>query len=193
MLIIKRKMSWDISYDDFPYFTIWNNRNGVTKCVFQRRRCCVFDSPGLPNDSAGYPGLAYGLWETTPSVLRFFWLIRHKLSHYKHAFVEKAQHLRRWISMWMLTRGRLVPRQPRAIKRTTRTELRGENILYGWRIHWNIDITFTTIYNYNIHNCGCIHWYIGITPTALHAVTIFISIKFLLHDYSKWFLLFIRR
>ena len=29
----------------------------------------------------------------------------------------------------MLTRGRLVPRQPRAIKGTTRTELRGETIM----------------------------------------------------------------
>ncbi|MBF1561555.1 MAG: DNA-directed RNA polymerase, partial [Prevotella salivae] len=27
--------------------------------TFQRRRCCAFDSPGLPNDSAGYPGLEY--------------------------------------------------------------------------------------------------------------------------------------
>ena len=32
--------------------------------MFQHHRCCVFDSPGLPNDSAGYPGLTYGLWET---------------------------------------------------------------------------------------------------------------------------------
>ncbi|MBW4907853.1 DNA-directed RNA polymerase [Prevotella salivae] len=24
------------------------------------------DSPGLPNDSAGYPGLAYDVWGTTP-------------------------------------------------------------------------------------------------------------------------------
>ena len=37
----------------------------------------------------------------------------------------------------MLTRGRLVPRQPRAIKRTTRTELRGENIYIAKFIHWN--------------------------------------------------------
>ena len=49
--------------------------NHTMKDTYQRRRCCVFDSPGLPNDSAGYPGLAYGLWGTTPSVLRFFWLI----------------------------------------------------------------------------------------------------------------------
>ncbi|MBW4906913.1 DNA-directed RNA polymerase [Prevotella salivae] len=34
--------------------------------MFQRHRCCGFDSPGLPNDSAGYPGLTYGLWGTTP-------------------------------------------------------------------------------------------------------------------------------
>ena len=34
--------------------------------MLQRRRCCVFDSPGLPNDSAGYLGLAYGSWGTTP-------------------------------------------------------------------------------------------------------------------------------
>ena len=37
----------------------------------------------------------------------------------------------------MLTRGRLVPRQPRAIKRTTRTELRDENICIAKFIHWN--------------------------------------------------------
>ena len=35
-------------------------------------RGSAFDSPGLSNDSAGYPGLGYGLWRTTPSVLRFF-------------------------------------------------------------------------------------------------------------------------
>ena len=37
----------------------------------------------------------------------------------------------------MLTRGRLVPRQPRAIKRTTRTELHGKNIYITKFIHWN--------------------------------------------------------
>ena len=35
----------------------------------------------------------------------------------------------------MLTRGRLVPRQPRAIKRTTRTELRDETIV---KVTWLI-------------------------------------------------------
>ena len=35
----------------------------------------------------------------------------------------------------MLTRGRLVPRQPRAIKRTTRTELRDKTIV---KVTWLI-------------------------------------------------------
>jgi len=54
--------------------------------------------------------------------------------------------------MRMLTRGRLVPRQPRAIKRTTRTELRGENIHYGGYIHGNIGITPTALHRYNIRH-----------------------------------------
>ena len=37
--------------------------------------------------------------------------------------------------MRMFTRGRLVPRQPRAIKRTTRTELRDETIV---KVTWLI-------------------------------------------------------
>ena len=37
----------------------------------------------------------------------------------------------------MFPRGRLVPRQPRAIKGTTRTELRGENIYIVKFIHWD--------------------------------------------------------
>ena len=40
----------------------------------------------------------------------------------------------------MFTRGRLVPRQPRAIKRTTRTELHHEGIYNGRYINWNIGI-----------------------------------------------------
>ncbi|MBF1546152.1 MAG: DNA-directed RNA polymerase [Prevotella salivae] len=39
---------------------------GLEKYMFQHHRSCAFDSPGLPNDSAGYPGLVYGLWGTTP-------------------------------------------------------------------------------------------------------------------------------
>ena len=34
--------------------------------IEEPHRGSAFDSPGLPNDSAGYPGLAYGLWRTTP-------------------------------------------------------------------------------------------------------------------------------
>ena len=45
----------------------------------------------------------------------------------------------------MLTRGRLVPRQPRAIKGTTRTELRGENIYIAKFIHWNNGATSTQL------------------------------------------------
>ena len=37
----------------------------------------------------------------------------------------------------MLTRGRLVPRQPRAIKGTTRTELHHEGIYIAKFIHWD--------------------------------------------------------
>ena len=40
--------------------------NHTMKRAYQRRMCCDFDSPGLPNDSVGYPGLTYGVWETTP-------------------------------------------------------------------------------------------------------------------------------
>ena len=87
--------------------------------------------------------------------------------HYKRAFIEKAQHLRRWISLQTLTRGRLVPRQPRAIKGTTRTELHGESIHGGEHIHWNINITPTLLRGYNIQNSGYIHWNINITPMAL--------------------------
>ena len=53
---------WHILLFIYSYVAI----NCITKCMFQRRRCCVFDSPGLPNDSAGYPGLGYGLLGTTP-------------------------------------------------------------------------------------------------------------------------------
>ena len=92
--------------------------------------------------------------------------------HYKRAFIEKAQHLRRWISLRMFTRGRLVPRQPRAIKRTTRTELRGYNIQNGWYIHWNINIIPMVLHRYNIRHGRCVHWNINITPMALRGYNI---------------------
>ena len=49
-----------------------------------------------------------------------------------------------------LTQGRLVPRQPRAIKRTTRTELHRYNIHNGKYIHGNIGIISAGLYHYNI-------------------------------------------
>ena len=137
------------------------------KWTYQHHRCCDFDSPGLPNDSAGYPGLEYGLRGTTPSVLRFFWLIRHEIFHYKRAFIEKAQHLRRWISLQTLTRGRLVPRQPRAIKRTTRTELRRCDIRNGKCIHWNNGAIPTALHHEGIFIIKYIHRNTGIKNTAL--------------------------
>ena len=62
----------------------------------------------------------------------------------------------------MFTRGRLVPRQPRAIKRTTRTELHVESIHSGRYIHWNINITLTALCGYNIQNGNYVHGDIGI-------------------------------
>ena len=38
-------------------------------------------------------GVVLFLRGTTPSVLRFFGVIRHKRFHRKRAFIEKAQHL----------------------------------------------------------------------------------------------------
>ena len=141
--------------------------------MFQRRRCCAFDSPGLPNDSAGYPGLTYSLRGTTPSVLRFLWLIHHKIFHRKRNFTEKAQHLRRWISLRTFTRGRLVPRQPRAIKRTTRTELHRYNIHPGRCVHRNTGITLTALHGCNIYKDECIRWDISVIPTALRGYNIY--------------------
>ena len=110
-----------------------------------------------------------------PSVLRFLSVIHHECPRYTHAFLEKAQHLWRWIPLRTFTRGRLVPRQPRAIKRTTRTELRNENIHIAKFIHWNTDIIPTALRRYNIQNCEYIHWNTGITPTALHHENIHIE------------------
>ena len=105
-------------------------------------------------------------------MLRFLSVIRHWIPRYNHAFTEKAQHLRRWIPLQTLTRGRLVPRQPRAIKRTTRTELRSESIHSGRYIHWNINITPMALCGYNIHNGWYIYWNINITPMALRGYNI---------------------
>ena len=72
----------------------------------------------------------------------------------------------------MLTQGRLVPRQPWAIKRTTRTELHHEGIYITKYIHWNTDITPTALHRYNIHKGRFIHGNAGIKPTALHRCNI---------------------
>ena len=48
-------------FSSYPGQRKWNNH---LIYPFQRRRCCAFDSPGLPNDGAGYSGLAYGSWGT---------------------------------------------------------------------------------------------------------------------------------
>ena len=67
----------------------------------------------------------------------------------------------------MFTRGRLVPRQPRAIKNTTRTELRGESIQGGRYSHWNINITPTALHRYNVDNGNYVHGDIGIIHKIL--------------------------
>ena len=74
--------------------------------------------------------------------------------------------------MRTFTRGRLVPRQPRAIKRTTRTELRNENIRGDRCVHWNIGTTPTALRRYNIQNCEYIHYNISIKYTALRGARI---------------------
>ena len=157
--------------------------NCITKCTYQRHRCCAFDSPGLPNDSAGYAGLVYVVWGTTPSVLRILCVIRHESPCYNHVFKEKAQHLWRWISLRTFSRGRLVPRQPWAIKRTTRTELHHEGICIAKFFHWNNGAIPTALYRYNIHNGEYIHRNTDITPTALHHERIYIA-KFIHWDNS---------
>ena len=73
----------------------------------------------------------------------------------------------------MFTRGRLVPRQPRAIKSTTRTELRNENIHIAKFIHWNTGIIPTALRRYNIQNCEYIHYNIGLKYTALRRYHIY--------------------
>ena len=69
--------------------------------------------------------------------------------------------------MQTLTRGRLVPRQPRAIKRTTRTELRRCDIRNDKYIHWNNGAIPTALHHEGIFIIKYIHWNTGIKPTAL--------------------------
>ena len=137
LLIIKGKMVCVISCDDLLLFTTWNDENGNTKYVFQRRRCCAFSVQFTINFGKKKRQSWYKKNVSTPSVLRFLSVIRHESFRYNHAFSKKAQHRWRWISLRTFPRGRLVPRQSRAIKSTTRTELRGEGIYFAKFIHWD--------------------------------------------------------
>ena len=102
----------------------------VNVTTMQRCKRCTFDSPGLASESEVYPGAFAVSGNNAVGVVPF--IPRHFIAAF-HA--ENVQHLRRWISLQILTRGRLVPRQPRAIKGTTRTELRGETIVgVAWLI-----------------------------------------------------------
>ena len=67
----------------------------------------------------------------------------------------------------MLPQGRLVPRQPWAIKRTTPTALRGENIRHGGFIHGNAGIEPMALYGENIRCDRCVHKNISAMPMAL--------------------------
>ena len=116
---------WHILLFIYSYVAI----NCITKCMFQRRRCCAFSAQFAINFGIKKRQSWYKKNVSTPSVLRFLSVIRHESPHYSHVFSKKAQHLWRWISLWTFTRGRLVPRQPRAIKNTTRTELHGKIIV----------------------------------------------------------------
>ena len=103
--------------------------SGIMKCMFQRRRCYVFSTQSTIYSNVRKYELWHKMNNSTPYVLRFLSVIHQESLRYNHVFIEKAQHLWRWISLRMFTRGRLVPRQPRAIKGTTRTELRDEVIV----------------------------------------------------------------
>ena len=109
--------------------------SGIMKCMFQRHRRYVFSTQSTMNFGIKKRQSWYKKNVSTPSVLRFLSVIHHESLHYNHVFSKKAQHLWRWISLRTFTRGRLVPRQPRAIKNTTRTELHGETIM---RVAWLI-------------------------------------------------------
>ena len=119
-------------------------------------------------------------------MLRFLSVIRHKSPRYNYAFSKKTQHLWRWISLRTFTQGRLVPRQPWAIKRTTPTALLCHNIHNDRCTRWNISTTPTALHGCNIRNDSWIHWNIGKKQTSLctknlryakyiHWKTIFIS------------------
>ena len=106
----------------------------------------------------------------------------------------------------MLTRGRLVPHQPRAIKRTTRTELHRCDIRNGKYIYcyngaipttlhhegiaiakyfyWNTGMTPTALCRCDIHNGEFIHWNTGIKPTATFVTASYICKQMLCYGDS---------
>ena len=61
--------------------------------MVQRRRCCVFDSPGLARNEPT-PG-KHPQGDSTPSVLSFFYESMVITRRFMVGNVEKAQHLRR--------------------------------------------------------------------------------------------------
>ena len=75
----------------------------------------------------------------------------------------------------MFTRGRLVSRQPRAIKRTTRTELRDENIRSDRCVHWNNSATPTALHGRNIRYAKYIHYQTTTTQMALATNEIYLA------------------
>ena len=118
-------------------------------------------------------------------MLRFLSVIRHKFPCYTHTFPKKTQHLQRWISLRTFTQGRLVPRQPWAIKRTTPTALHCHNIQHGGYIHWNISTTPTALHGCNLRNDSWIHWNIGKKQTSLCTKNLHIA------QYIHWKTIFI--
>ena len=72
----------------------------------------------------------------------------------------------------MLTQGRLVPHQPRAIKGTTRTELHHKHIYNGRYIHGNNGAMSTALHHERIYIAKFIHWDNSAIPTQLRDETI---------------------
>ena len=67
-----------------------------------------------------------------------------------------------------------IARQPRAIKRTTRTELHHEGIYNGIYILWDIGIISTVLRRCDIRNDKCTHCNIDIILTAICTIVSFV-------------------
>ena len=93
--------------------------------------------------------------------------------------------------MRTFTRGRLVPRQPRAIKRTTRTELRRCNIRNGKCIHWNNGAIPTALHYEDIYIVKYIHWNTSIKHVALRRCNIHNG-EYIHQNIGTFYYLFIR-